>query len=78
MNARLRKNRRILDKMIKVGRNCTSTEELLFMGFDFSIHTSIYMDDKGETIYYCYDFGYVSKEDGNIRVIKRQVEEWET
>jgi predicted nucleic acid-binding Zn ribbon protein len=77
MNSRLKKNRRILNKIMLKGRFCCSTQELLFMGFDFSIHTSIFMNDQGETIYYCYDYGYVTREEGKVELVKREVEEWE-
>lgn len=77
MNSRLRKNRRILDKVIAKERTCCSYQHLLFLGFDFSIHTSIYINDDGDTCYYCYDRGYVSKGKDQYLIVKRNIEEWE-
>lgn len=77
MNNRLKKNRKILAEIIAMGKKCCSSQQLLFMGFDFSIHTSIYINEIGETCYYCYDRGYVSKGNDQYVIVKRNLEEWE-
>jgi hypothetical protein len=75
LNNRLKKNRRILSHFEEIGKCICSSSQLLFMGFDFSIHTSIYIDEKGSTYYYCYDRGYVSEGDDIYALVKRENEE---
>ena len=77
MNKRLKRNRKILMKIEEKGKTQCSTKQLVFMGFDFSIHTSIYINEIGETCYYCYDRGYVSKAKDQYVILKREMEEWE-
>ena len=77
LNNRLKKNRRILDQFNELGKTICSTKQLLFLGFDFSIHTSIYKNKEGDTFYYCYDRGYVSKGRDKYSLVKRETEEWE-
>lgn len=75
LNNRLKKNRRILNHFVSLGKAICSTKQLLFLGFDFSIHTSIYITDKGDTYYYCYDRGYVSAGRDKYSLVKRETEE---
>ena len=72
MNSRLNRNRNIIKKLIDEGKKKCTTQQLIFLGFDFSIHTSIYMNEIGETCYYCYDRGYISK--GNNKYHLLQIE----
>ncbi len=73
-NNRLKKNRKILNDFEELGKVICSSKQLLFMGFDFSIHTSIYINDCGDTFYYCYDRGYVSKGRDEYAVVKRETD----
>ena len=75
LNNRLKKNRRILNHFDELGKVICSTSQLLFMGFDFSIHTSIYISENGDTYYYCYDRGYVSEGRDKYAIVKREAEE---
>lgn len=77
MNNRLRKNRKILNQLQELGKSICSSRQLVFMGFDFSIYTSIYINETGETCYYCYDRGYVSNGEDCYVIVKREIEEWE-
>lgn len=77
MNNRLRKNRKILKHLEDLGKSICSSRQLVFMGFDFSIHTSMYINEVGETCFYCYDRGYVSKGDDFYVIIKRELDDWE-
>ncbi len=75
MNKRLKRNRKILDHFNELGKvNCT-TQQLIQLGFDFSIHTSIYINEVGETCYYCYDRGYISKGSQKYDLVKTEFEE---
>lgn len=77
MNNRLKKNRKILNQINKSGKDRCTTQQLLYMGFDFSIHTSIYINEIGETCYYCYDRGYVSKGEDSYIIVERVLDDWE-
>jgi hypothetical protein len=71
MNNRLKKNRSILKKIDDSGEAICSSKQLSLLGFDFSIHTSIYINELGVTFYYCYDIGYVSIGNDFYSLVKR-------
>ena len=71
MNRRLRKNRSILERISNMGEAICTGKQLTFMGFDFSIHTSIYINEQGDTFYYCYELGYVSSGNDRYSLLKR-------
>lgn len=76
-NNRLRRNRKILERIVEKGKSICSANQLRYMGFDFSIHTSIYINEVGETCYYCYDRGYVSMGNDQYQLLKGNFEEWD-
>lgn len=76
INNILRKNRRLLDEamlgneeMVKLPRL-----KLLEKGFQFKYFTHTYTNKKGNTYYFCYEYGYLPLEGEWLLVVKRKEE----
>lgn len=73
INNALIRNRRILEsvlgneKMIKVNKS-----KLLEHAFSFKYITHLYTNQKGNTYYFCYEFGYLPLENDWYLVVKRK------
>lgn len=73
INYTLRKNRRILlellgeEGMLKVNR-----EKLLQQGFDMKYYTNTFINVKGQTYYFVYEYGYLVIEGTMILIVKRE------
>src|ERR1044072_5982596 len=61
INNALRKNRRILESIIKPEEELGKCHRLRLaeMGFDFRYHTHQYLNKKGQTYHFCYEYGYL-------------------
>lgn len=64
----LRRNRRILSDLymgedIRIYRHTLES-----LGFSFSFHTHTVQSNKGNTILYCFEYGYAEEEDGQLRL----------
>ena len=77
INNALRKNRRILeelmhpeDQVIKVSR-----EKLLRQGFQFKYTTHVYTNKKGNSYYFCYEYGYLPLENNWFLIVRQKEEE---
>ena len=77
INNTLRRNRRILEE-VKTGGDkfgFATREKLLSKGFRFQYCTHTYTNNQGETYYYCYDYGYVWKDDKKRYMIVKALPE---
>lgn len=72
VNQTLKKNREILKAKKADGTVKTSREMLLNSGFDFSYHTHAHTTTNGSTYFFCYEYGYLSLENNEILLVKRQ------
>ena len=73
INNALRKNRRILESVIKQDEamgKCPR-QKLADQGFDFRYHTHQYLNKKGQTYHFCYEYGYLPLEGDWMLVVKR-------
>ncbi len=73
VNNILKKNREILkiknpSTKIKVKR-----DTLLSKGFDFNFYTSTYTTKKGNIYFFCYEYGYITLENEEFLLVKREV-----
>lgn len=59
INNKLRKNRRILEKLNINTTTRVHRDQLTKEGFDFNFFTNIYQTKKGSTYFFCYDHGYI-------------------
>ena len=61
INNALGKNRRILETALPTGEELAkiSKENLLQKGFQFKYFTHLYTNKKGNTYFFCYEFGYL-------------------
>jgi len=72
INAVLKRNREILLALNPSGKTVTSKSELVWRGFDFAYHTSIYQTRSGSTYHYCYDIGYLVLGAERVLVVRRE------
>jgi predicted nucleic acid-binding Zn ribbon protein len=74
INNALKKNRRILDALLPAQEEMAKTtkEKLLAKGFQFKYITHTYINKKGNTYFFCYDFGYLPLENDWYLVVKRK------
>jgi len=74
INNWLLKNRRILEQLM------SSTEEIIIVskeklecrGFLFRYHTDTYTNKKGNTYFYCYEYGWLPLDNDRFLIVKRK------
>lgn len=73
INNALRKNRRILESIIRPDEELAKCprQRLAELGFDFRYHTHQYLNKKGQTYHFCYEFGYLPLEGDWMLIVKR-------
>ncbi len=73
VNAALRKNRRILQKLNPEGKARVSRKDLVKEGFNFDYHTNIYHTKSGKSYTFVYDYGYIDTgQDWFTLVVKQE------
>ena len=74
INNALKKNRRILDTLLPAQEEMAKTtkEKLLAKGFQFKYITHTYTNKKGNTYFFCYDYGYLPLDNDWYLVVKRK------
>ncbi len=72
INNILRKNRRILSQMNPDGKKTVSGITLAEEGFNFHYYTNIYETKKGGVYYFCYDQGYLKKDNDTYMLVHKQ------
>ena len=74
INNTLGKNRRILEKCLaeaeEIGK--TTRQKLLQSGFQFKYITHTYTNKKGNTYFFCYDYGYLPLDNDWFLVVRRK------
>jgi len=72
VNRILRKNRRILAKFNPHGKSYITKEKLLMAGFNLAYCTTIYKTKGGATYFFCYDQGYLEKNEEVFTLVTRK------
>jgi hypothetical protein len=73
INNALQKNRRILESALGAEEmQKVQKEKLSQEGFNFKFITHTYVNKKGNTYYFCYEYGYLPLEHGWYLVVKRK------
>jgi hypothetical protein len=77
INHCLRKNRRILESLLPSAQvmGKVSKQTLYSKGFMFSYYTQTLTNKKGNTFYFCYDFGYQLLAREKILILRRKEKE---
>ena len=72
----LGKNRRILEALLPANEEMTKTtkQNLLQQGFSFKYITHTYINRKGNTYFFCYDYGYLPLDNDWYLIVKRKKE----
>jgi len=73
VNGILRRNRRILQQLLPPGKSSVKTgrEQLLLNGFHFGYHTHVQVLKKGNSCFYCYEYGYSPTGEQVYTILKR-------
>ena len=76
INNALKKNRRILEDLLPAEEEMkkTTKEKLLSAGFQFKYITHTYTNKKGNTYFFCYEYGYLPLENDWFLLVKRKEE----
>jgi hypothetical protein len=73
VNNALLKNRKILETTLgEEGMVKTTKAKLLEKGFQFKFLTHSYKNQKGQTYFFCYEYGYLPLEGEWFLVVKRK------
>jgi hypothetical protein len=74
INNWLQKNRRILEEFLMESGEISiiHKERLEGRGFKFSYHTHTYTNKKGNTYFYCYEYGYLPLDNNRYLIVKRK------
>ena len=72
INNALRKNRRILEAHLPDNEDTAkiTKQHVLAKGFDFNYLTHTYTNRKGNTYFFCYDYGYLELEGDWLLVVR--------
>ncbi|MCB0401178.1 MAG: hypothetical protein KDD41_03785 [Flavobacteriales bacterium] len=70
-NARLQKNWRILEELNPEASTQILKDDLLDLGFDFNLCTSIYWTKEGKPICFCYNQGFLKLDEHVYSIIKK-------
>jgi len=72
INNALRKNRRILEALLPPNEDTVriTRQHVLERGFNFNYLTHTYTNRKGNTYFFCYDFGYLDLEGEWLLVVR--------
>ncbi len=68
------KNRRILEQIMSTTEEIiiVSKEKLESRGFLFRYHTHTYTNKKGNTYFYCYEYGWLPLDNDRFLIVKRK------
>ncbi len=69
VNRVLAKNRKILSQLNPNGKGFTNRSVLNAKGFDFQYHTDIYRTKKGAEYVFCYEQGYLFKDNEQVALV---------
>jgi len=72
INYILRRNRRILEKLCPGDKAKSTKGNLNVEGYNFNYHTNTFHTKKGQSYYFCYDYGYLELEDDELIIVKRK------
>lgn len=73
VNSVLRRNRTILQEFNPEGKASVSQTTLRKLGFNFDYYTSTYTNREGKTYYFCYEQGYLPKDDQYCFLVVKKV-----
>lgn len=72
-NRILAKNHKILNELNPTGKTTRNKSDLINLGFDFNLLTSIYKTKDGKLYQFCYDQGYLELDNNKILLVKREI-----
>jgi predicted nucleic acid-binding Zn ribbon protein len=70
INGLIKKNRNILKSFLEENRTDFNSTDLLIRGFNFTFFTHEKISNSGNVYRFCYDYGYLLSNEGDVYVIK--------
>lgn len=75
INGKLKRNRNILEQLLGEEQSKKShKDQLLKAGFVFDYHTHLLQNKKGDTYYFCYEYGYLQTGENWYLIVKSKEE----
>lgn len=71
VNNTLRRNKRILEQLAPTGKAKVSHKKLVALNFSFDYFTNIYRTKAGNAYFFCYDYGYLLLNDGEVLIVQQ-------
>ncbi|MBT6746090.1 MAG: hypothetical protein HOB26_06010 [Flavobacteriales bacterium] len=71
VNGILRKNRRVLQKLVPEDKRKVKKLTLDVAGFNFEYFTNTYKTKTGQTYFFCYDYGYLPLDNDFFLLVHR-------
>ncbi|MFI5149715.1 MAG: hypothetical protein ACHQRM_08270 [Bacteroidia bacterium] len=75
VNSMLKRNRKILEELVPSESTKTTKAKLLQKGFNFHYYTNVFQSRKGDSYYFCYDYGYLPLDQDQYMLVKRNEKE---
>jgi hypothetical protein len=72
VNQILKSNRKILKDRNPDGKTTVKLSTLVKKGFDLDYHTHSYATGNGRICFFCYEYGYLALEDGEVLLVKME------
>ncbi len=78
INNALKKNRRILEALLPATEETAkiTKQHMLIQGFQFKYLTHTYTNKKGNTYFFCYDYGYLELEGDWLLLVRVKENKW--
>ncbi len=72
INRALKKNREAMSRLNPEGKTKVSLGKLLAAGFNPKYHTHLYKTKKGDTYFFCYEYGYLQLANDEFLLVKNE------
>jgi hypothetical protein len=72
VNSILRRNRKILEELLPAQTAKASRSKLQQRGFQFGYHTHVQTTQKGQSYYFCYEYGYLPLENDSLVLVRKR------
>ena len=75
VNTMLKRNRKILEELVPDESSKTTKSKPLQKGFNFHYYTNVHHNRKGDSYFFCYDYGYLPLGQDKYILVKRNEKE---
>lgn len=73
INSILRKNRKLLEEQSgQINKKIITLNTIAIAGFNFNYYTSTFTNKRGQTYFFCYEYGYLKLGTDKLMIVKRE------